>query len=469
MEHAAGRDILDLMPSAPGEDFGPSCDRADALAVLRRLRDAGHVAYFAGGCVRDLLLGREPKDWDVATDAPPSRVRELFSNTQAVGAAFGVILVRQGRSVVEVATFRTDLAYRDGRRPEGVQFATAEQDAQRRDFTINGLFLDPVTEQVIDFVGGQADLNARLLRAIGNADERFAEDHLRLLRAVRIASRMRFAIEPATATAIVAHAHQLPRISPERIADELRRMLTAPTRDAAWRLLWELRLARQVFRHLNVKADGSLDPARSIFTALDASSFSADSSSKPRMPMHGPDTREFISFGAALAAATLDYRWQHANRPSDIRSWLSRAEIGKTVRAMRQGLKISNDESDELEGTLNGVAAMLAEPEPGVAGKKRFLATPTAPQARTLLTALARVGISVDRVEKVQRELSELAAGEFAPTPLITGDDLTAAGAIPGPAFKRALDAAYDAQLEGRIATRDQALAMALAMCQTAG
>src|SRR4051794_32585460 len=156
----------------------PRCDRADATAIVKRLREQGHVAYFAGGCVRDLLLGLEPKDWDVATDAPPARVRELFSKTEAVGAAVGGVLVRHGKSVVEVATFRSEGAYLDGRRPAEVRFTTAEEDAQRRDFTINGLFLDPLEQdRVIDFVGGQEDLAARRLRAIGDAESRFAEDH----------------------------------------------------------------------------------------------------------------------------------------------------------------------------------------------------------------------------------------------------------------------------------------------------
>src|SRR5690606_33461140 len=159
--------------------------REFATGIVRRLRDAGHVAYFAGGCVRDELLGLTPKDYDVATDAPPAIVRKLFHNTQAVGAAFGVVLVRIGTSQIEVATFRTDGKYEDGRRPESVQFTTAEEDAKRRDFTINGMFLDPLTGQVIDYVGGQTDLTAKVLRAIGKPDERFAEDHLRMLRAVR--------------------------------------------------------------------------------------------------------------------------------------------------------------------------------------------------------------------------------------------------------------------------------------------
>src|SRR5438067_13328797 len=165
------------------------------MAVLRGLREAGHVAYFAGGCVRDVLLGLEPKDYDVATDAHPQKVRSLFRSTAAVGQAFGVILVRLGKSVVEVATFRSDGRYVDGRRPEDVRFTTAEEDAKRRDFTINGLFFDPLEDRVIDYVGGQEDLTARRLRAIGDPWQRFEEDHLRLLRAVRFAARFDLEIE----------------------------------------------------------------------------------------------------------------------------------------------------------------------------------------------------------------------------------------------------------------------------------
>ncbi|HXE52477.1 MAG TPA: CCA tRNA nucleotidyltransferase, partial [Tepidisphaeraceae bacterium] len=222
--------------------FRPKSTREDARAVVHRLRKAGHVAYLAGGCVRDLLLGLQPKDYDVATDAPPSRVRDLFSNTQAVGAAFGVILVRHRRSQIEVATFRAESGYQDGRHPSQVRFTTAQEDAQRRDFTINGLFLDPENNQVIDYVGGQDDLKARRIRAIGEPSHRFDEDSLRLLRAVRFSARFDFPIEPVTAAAIITHAAQLKRISPERIADELRLMLTPATRTSAWKILWDLKL-----------------------------------------------------------------------------------------------------------------------------------------------------------------------------------------------------------------------------------
>src|SRR5215218_6136693 len=186
------------MSDAPPPTSNQPSSREDALAVVRRLRDAGHVAYFAGGCVRDQMLGLTPKDYDVATDAPPDRVRAIFPNTQSVGAAFGVILVRHRKSVIEVATFRTDVNYVDGRRPESVRFTTAEEDAERRDFTINGLFFDPIENEVIDYVGGQGDLASKVVRAIGEPNHRFEEDHLRLLRAVRFASRFDFAVESET-------------------------------------------------------------------------------------------------------------------------------------------------------------------------------------------------------------------------------------------------------------------------------
>src|SRR3954454_5361661 len=315
-----------MSETPPPASNKPPSDREDAIAVLRRLRDAGHVAYFAGGCVRDELLGITPKDYDVATDAPPPRVRELFTNTQAVGAAFGVILVRQRKSVIEVATFRSDDVYLDGRRPTAVKFTTAEEDAKRRDFTINGLFLDPVENKVIDYIGGREDLKNKIVRAIGEPDHRFEEDHLRLLRAVRFAARFGLTIELATASAIRAHAPQLKRISPERVAEELRLMLTPATRVAAWKMLWELGLARVVFRSLGPlrenTAAGSADDRSSIF--LNVSPGAA------------------VPFGLALAAAVVD--WQRDG--AEVRGLLEKRQVQRAVNASRQTLRISNDESD---------------------------------------------------------------------------------------------------------------------------
>src|SRR5262245_28561103 len=216
-----------------------------AATICRTLRTAGHKAYFVGGCVRDLLLQREPDDYDVATDARPDRVQQLFPGSLTVGARFGVILVVEADSgtQVEVATFRSDVGYTDGRHPNAVKYSdTPQEDVSRRDFTINGMMLDPETGAVLDFVGGRADLQARLVRAIGDPAVRFAEDKLRMLRAVRFAARFGYAIEPATFAAIRAAAPQIHQVSPERLRDELTRMLTEGAARGAFELLDEANL-----------------------------------------------------------------------------------------------------------------------------------------------------------------------------------------------------------------------------------
>jgi len=400
--------------------------------------------YFAGGSVRDMLLGLDPKDYDVATDAPPDRVRQLFSNTQAVGAAFGVILVRHGPSQIEVATFRSDGAYEDGRRPSEVRFTTAEEDAKRRDFTINGLFYDPVEDRVIDYVGGQEDLTVRRLRAIGNPDDRFAEDHLRLLRAVRFAARFGLAIEPATEEAIARHAPNLVRISPERVGDELRAMLTPPTRSKAWDLLWRLGLLSVVFRTLPEKPAG---PAW------------YDKYTRPLFPELAPG--EAVPFPLALAALALCYRSAAPSGPAGL--LLEVHEVKRTVQACRTTLKISNEESDAVAGFLH-LGPLLRDDPPTVAQMKRFLATPTSRGARVLLDALRQSDTGLTRILWLREQFERLEREDVAPPPLIRGDDLTAAGMQPGPTFKRVLDAVYDEQLEGRVTTKERALELALTL-----
>lgn len=417
-------------------------DRSDAIAVVHRLRDAGHIAYFAGGCVRDLLMGLQPKDYDVATDAPPDRVRQLFSQTQAVGAAFGVVLVRHRASVIEVATFRTDGRYEDGRRPTDVRFTTAEEDARRRDFTINGLFLDPFNDAVIDYVGGRLDIEGRILRAIGEPSARFEEDHLRLLRAVRFSARFALTIEPETASAIAAHASRLPRISPERIAEELRLMLMPTTRMIAWRQLWEFGLLRQIFRFLPGTHQPRSDAGPYLFDAVE-----------PDRP---------IPFSLALAAALVCYRLRTASADTDITSLLGSGPAREAVRAARQALHTSNEETDQAEAILSDLLPLLAPAPPSVAVMKRFLATPTSGGGRALLRAIAARERHADRIATLETDLAALEQTEFAPAPLITGDDLTRAGLKPGPAFKRLLDHVYDAQLESRVKSREEALAMAM-------
>ncbi|QOV89697.1 CCA tRNA nucleotidyltransferase [Humisphaera borealis] len=438
------------MSEAAPQNDPKSSDRADATAVLLRLRDMGHIAYFAGGCVRDLLLGREPKDWDIATDAPPARVREIFPRTQAVGAAFGVILVRQGKSQVEVATFRTDGRYIDGRHPQGVTFSNPEEDAKRRDFTINGLFLDPVNDLVIDYVGGQADLAAKVIRAIGDPRHRFDEDYLRMLRAVRFAARLNFEIEPATATAIQVHSALLTRISPERIADELRVMLAPPTRVAAWRLMHVLGLLTPIFRFVEVPA-GEPDDDRTIDRLFE------------KLPA------EPLPFSLVIATAAAQWLWWASPAGSDIRRSFEKPVIAMLVGAVRKSLKLSNDECDSAGQTLEGLHPLLADDPPTVAILKRFLARPTAGLSRTLLAALNEANlIDESRYSMLQQSLAEMERTDFAPQPFITGDDLTATGMRPGPVFRQILDAAYDAQLEGRLASRDEALRLAKELERTA-
>lgn len=416
-------------------------NRDDAMAVLRRLRDAGHVAYFAGGCVRDLLLGRTPTDYDVATDAPPARVRKLFSNTQAVGAAFGVILVRIRGSQVEVATFRAEAGYADGRHPSQVHFTTAQHDAQRRDFTINGLFLDPISDQVIDYVGGQSDLQAKTIRAIGDPHARFEEDHLRMLRAVRFAARLGFSIAPETEAAIRDHAKHLTRISPERIAAELRIMLTPPSRTQAYRLLNNLGLLELIFRFLKAPPPASIDYGSSLFCST--------------------ATDRAISFSLALALASID-RQIWSDRSTDIHDALSHAALHRLVHALRQSLRISNQESEALAGILEGIHFLLQSLPPRVATIKRFLARPTAHDSQLLLNSLISAGLLLPQATEIPTRLKEFDGTDVAPIPWVNGDTLVAAGLAPGPLFKPVLDAVYDAQLEGTIQSAEEGLQLAL-------
>lgn len=420
--------------------------RAAAAAIVRALRDAGHVAYFAGGCVRDELLGREPSDYDVATDATPDRIAKLFPRSSHVGAAFGVMLVHPPgpitKDVIEVATFRTDSSYTDKRRPDSVTFSTPEADAQRRDFTVNALFLDPFDKprpgdgplpgqwgggRVIDFVGGLADLSRKTLRAVGDPNQRLAEDHLRALRAVRLAAKLDFAIDPATANAIRAHAAELTGVSRERIGDELRMMFSHASRARATATLHALGLCGPV---LGTARWG--DGATSILAGL------ADP----------------VPFGVAIAAWGLDLGIDHSQHR--IRS--------EFVDIARRGLCLSNEERAEVAHALEGLAAMQAADgwrSWSVARQKRFAASEACCAGMALLSV-----VSPAIAATVRARIAELAATEsgIAPPPMLTGDHLVSQGMRPGPRFKQILDAVYDAQLEGRVRNLEQAMELVAKM-----
>lgn len=407
--------------------------RTAALDIVEKLTAAGHVAYFAGGCVRDQLREEMPTDYDIATDAPPEVVQRLFRRSSAVGAAFGVVLVYHGhgphRTATEVATFRIDGAYRDGRRPDAVTFTDAKHDALRRDFTINGLFQDPLhprktqpaspetptdADGVIDFVGGRADLEAGIIRAIGDPAQRFAEDYLRMLRAVRFAARFGFVIEPATAEAIRHHAEKLSDIARERIGDEVRRTLTGPRPGHAAQL-W---------------SDLGLDSA--IFGGA----------------AQCPDADELHKLDPA------------ADYPTRLLAWIEGREPVVPPAAVRDRLALSNDEFTAYQQTASLCGQHENLPSDTVADRKRVFSHPRWPQALLRLRATAP-GKHVAWIDDQMHRLTHDGIG-LAPPPLLDGHALIAAGVKPGPAFKQLLDTVYDAQLQGEVTTPAQALAFAL-------
>ena len=409
--------------------------REVAIEIVRTLRDGGHVAYFAGGCVRDELLARAPKDYDVATEAPPERVASLFRRTREVGRAFGVMLVSISDVTVEVSTFRREHGYSDKRRPDAVTYCDAESDAHRRDFTINALFIDPLDVsdgpggKVIDFAGGLADLRAGVVRAVGDPERRLAEDHLRALRAVRFAARLAFRIEDATAGAIRRHARELEGVSRERIGDELRLMISDPRRAEALRLIETMEL----------DAPALSEPAR-------------DPGARGDLPSVALLPERHVRFGLGLAAWAID---RHGRGRSG--EEVAREASGIADR-WRRALCLSNEETDELRSTLTGVGVLESQ-WPGLTKARRKRAAASGWFAGAKGLARARRPEVCSRIEA---EVEALGAepGGLAPPPFVTGDDLIAAGLTPGPRFGKWLEDAYDAQLEGRISGRGEALAL---------
>jgi poly(A) polymerase len=457
----------------------PRNEREFAVEVVRTLRNAGHQALWAGGCVRDELLGLVPKDYDVATSARPEEVQRLFRRTVAVGASFGVIEVLGPRVDgeflhVQAATFRTDGPYVGGRWPEYVVFSTAEEDAKRRDFTINGMFFDPLENQLIDYVGGGVDLDTHVLRAIGEPRERFEEDRLRMLRGARLAARFDFAIEARTADAIVRMAPQLGEgVSAERIADELRKMLVDRRRAVAMRLFMDLGLAAVVMPELvpmrglpqgAPRADGPALPPPGHAGQLVASTGQAadlwDHVLRVLELLPEP-----VSFALAAAALLHDIgKPRTVGRTADRYTFHGHEHVGKRLAGeISQRLKLANDERERIEWLVEKHQILADAPRMRPAKLKVLLVHPGIFELFALHRADALAsGRGLDHVEyaeKIRREWE--AKGELAPPHLITGEDLIAMGLKPGPLFKTILDQVREAQLDGTIRTREDALAMA--------
>ena len=389
-----------------------------AVAIVRRLAEAGHVALLAGGCVRDLLLGRSPNDYDVATDAPPDQVQKLFRATRHVGAQFGVVLVRSQRRWVEVATFRVDGPYPDGRHPARVTFSTPREDARRRDFTVNGMFCNPLQRTVIDYVGGRADLQARLIRAIGEPTDRFDEDHLRLLRAVRFAARLEFEFEPLTLAAIRENASKLYDVAAERVREELEKILLHQRRRRAFALLCETGL----LPFLWPGATWSAEQIAATDTLLS------------RLPISA--TFE-LSFAALIADQTpaqvqkIARELAFSNRQRENVTWLVRHQTDL------------DDPSAITLSVLKRLMAHRAFTSLRQLTDVRHMAEPDGAQQSADLAA----------------RLAGIAPETIQPPPFVTGDDLAARGVAQGPIYGKILDALYTRQLEETLQSREEALA----------
>lgn len=425
---------------------------AAATAILRTLRAAGHESLLAGGCVRDHLLGREPKDYDVATSATPAQVVALFPGALTVGAHFGVVIVRQDGHAIEVATFRTDGSYKDGRHPESVTFATAEEDAKRRDFTVNGLFRDPLEDRIIDHVGGRADLQAKLLRAIGDPDRRFAEDRLRLLRAVRFATVLGFEIEPATWQAVRTHAAAIATVSAERIRDELVKILLHPNRLRGFDLLVDSGLMARVLPEIltlrGVEQPPQWHPEGDVFvhTRLMLSLTPAQAS----LPLVLAVLLHDIAKPATFAVdATGRIRFNGHDKLG--------AEMAEGI--LRR-LKLPNDVIEPVTALVAHHMSFKDAQKMRTSTLKRMMARPTWPDELALhrLDCLGSNG-QLDNLAFLQAKTEEFSRAPLIPPPLLTGRDLLRRGWQPGRRLGEALTAVQNAQLEGVVQTPEQAFA----------
>ena len=425
---------------------------ATATRLVERLRAAGHEALFAGGCVRDRLLGKEAHDIDIATSARPEEIQKLFPRTVAVGAQFGVIVVLEDGGEFQVATFRSDGAYRDGRHPESVAFTNAEGDARRRDFTVNGLFFDPLTHQILDFVGGEADLRTGILRSIGDPHARFAEDKLRLIRCVRFAASLGFEIEAETWRALVERAPEITAVSAERIRDELVKIFSHPSRVRGFDLLDQSGLLAILLPEVEAlkgcEQPPDFHPEGDVFvhTRLMLSLLPEQVSTPLVFSVLFHDIGKPPTF---LIDETGRIRFNGHESIS--------ASMTEKIFAR---LRFSNAET---EATVVGVKNHMAFKDVQnmrVATLKRFLARPTIDDELELhrVDCQGSHGL-LDNYDFLLRKREEFSNEPLIPPPLITGRDLIAAGLQPGPHFKKLLDSTQALQLEGGLKTREDALA----------
>jgi tRNA nucleotidyltransferase/poly(A) polymerase len=423
-----------------------------ATKLVRRLRESGFIAYFAGGCVRDALLRKQPKDIDIATDAEPDEVQKMFARTVAVGAKFGVVRVLEEGFEFEVATFRSDGVYLDGRRPVSVTFSSPEEDAKRRDFTINGMFYDPLADQVVDFVGGKSDLEHRLVRAIGNPDERFSEDHLRLLRAVRFAAALDFEIEPATWTAVTEKAHQIRTVSQERIRDELLKIMADSHRVRGLDLLDQSGLLENILPEVS-RMHGCEQPPQFhpegdvyVHTRLMLSLLPADASPLLALSVLLHDIGKPVTYSFDEVDQRIRFNG-HDQVGADM-----------AIEIMTR-LRFSNEEIDKVVEAIRNHMVFKDTPNMRPAKLRRFMGRQNFPLELELhrVDCLGSHG-DLQTYDLLVNKQREFESEPIIPPPLLTGRDLIALGLKPGPRFGEILEAVQTAQLDGEIKDRAGAL-----------
>lgn len=423
-----------------------------SISIITKLREKSFQAYLVGGCVRDLLLEREPEDYDIATDALPEQVMELFPKTYAVGAQFGVVLVPDDDGkTVEVATFRSDMGYSDGRHPDEVRFSkTPQEDVQRRDFTINGLLMDPVSGQVLDYVNGRQDLERGIIRTIGNPEARFAEDKLRMLRAVRFAARFGYILDMATMTAIQKLAPQISRVSAERVRDELTRMLTEGRARLAFFMLYATRLLQEVLPEISamkgVEQPPEFHPEGDVFihTLL-----LLDNLPKP--------VSATLAWGALLHDVGKPPTFRIG--PDRIR-FDNHVDVGvKMAEGICERLRFSNEDKEQILALVDNHMRFAHATQMSESTLKKFLRMRKFDEHLELhrLDCVASNGI-LTSYDYVREKMAATPPEVMRPVPLVTGEDLIAAGYQPGPRFKEILEAVEDGQLENRLHNKEEAM-----------